>query len=387
MAAAAERLRQDVGEVHDPERRIDRLGAGQRAMAGMVHGDDGVGARRNRALGQAAMDRPFAILEFRRLAAASVGEAGTLHQLDQFEVGHGAQQLADAVDRGTDAEVLVDDDTALRLIDEARLQRLDVGGEEFADVAEIEERLFDVLLQLVEILGAGRAPGQHLRRPGLAEALEGAMAHLFIGRQVGFLELVDAAAVRCAADHVEVELERVEDIHDIEHNVRRPQHVAAGIEKDLGGPSFGRLQDLLQRLRGKLHAGQQPHRLRHVTEAAGRGGGADFARPTRIERLHLGDGDPLADVDALGAGRRTAGTAVTGVEPLLQAFRRRAAVQGQSREFADARLRLARVEADFARRRAGLEALAAAGAAIGRVGDQCFQPVGIGAQRPAARRL
>ena len=37
-----------VGEVHDLERRIDRLGAREGAVAGMVHGHDRVGARRHR---------------------------------------------------------------------------------------------------------------------------------------------------------------------------------------------------------------------------------------------------------------------------------------------------------------------------------------------------
>ena len=98
-------------------------------------------------------------------------------------------------------------------------------------MAQVERRRLDVLLQLVEILGAGRAPGQHLGGARLAEALEGAMAHALVGRQVGLLELVDAAAMGGAADHVEVELERVEDVHDVQHDVRRAQHVAAGIEQ------------------------------------------------------------------------------------------------------------------------------------------------------------
>ena len=255
-------------------------------------------------------------------------------------------------------------------------------------MAEIEERLLDVLLQFVEILGAGRAPGQHLGGAGLAEALEGAMAHAFISRQVGFLELVDPAAVRGAADDIEIELHRVQDIHDVEHDMRRAQHVAAGIEQNLCGPPLGRLQNLLQRLRRQLHAGKQPHRLRHVAEAVGGIGRAHLARPRHIKRLHLGDGHPLADVDPLRAGIGAASAAVTGVQPLLQPIRRRAAVACKIQQLSDAGFRFAGIEADLARRRADLEALAAAGTAIGRVGDQCFQPVGIGAHgRPPARRL
>ena len=284
--------------------------------------------------------------------------------------------------------MLVDHHAAPRLIGhEARPQRVEVGGQKFADMAEVERRRLDVLLQLVEILGAGRAPGQHLGGARLAEALEGAMAHALVGRQVGFLELVDAAAMGGAADDVEIELERVEDVHDVQHDVRRAQHVAAGIEQHLGGAPLGRRQDLLQRLRRQLHAGEQPHRLRHVAEAVGGVGGADVARPGRLERLHLGDGDPLADVDVLGAGGAAARAAVAGAQPFLQAVRRRAA-QGQGLELADALHGLGGIQADLARRRADLEALAAGRAAVGRFGRQCLQPFRIGAQdNPPGIRL
>ena len=353
-------------------------------MAGMVHGDDRVGAPIDRAPHQVAMDRLLTILELRGLAAARIREAGILRQLDQFEVGHGAQQVAHALHRGADAEMLMDHDAALRLLrGEARLQRVEVGGEEFADVAEVERRLFDVLLQLVEILGAGRAPGQHLGGARLAEALERAMPHPLIGGQIGFLELIDAAAMRRAADHVEVELQRVEDVHDVQHDVRRAQHVAARIEEHVGGAPLGRRQDLLQRLGRKLHAGQQPHGLRHVAETPGGIGRPLLHWPRRLQRLHLGDGHPLADVDLLGTGGGAARAAVAGTQPLVEQRRRGAAVARQRNQFADPLHGLAHVEPALAGRGAGLEALAAGRAAIGRLGNQRFEPVGIGThQRP-----
>jgi hypothetical protein len=243
-------------------------------------------------------------------------------------------------------------------------------------MAEIERGRLDCLLELVEVLGAGRAPGQHLGGARLAEPLEGAMAHPLVGRQVGFLELVDAAAMGGAADHVEVELQRVEDIHHVEHDVRRAQHIAAGIEQDVRGAPLGRRQDALQRLRRQLHAGQQPHRLRHVAEAAGGVGRPLGARPRRLQRLHLGDRHPLADVDALGAGVAAARAAVAGVEPLLQPSGRRPAAR-QGRQLADPQRRLAGIEADLARGRTDLETLAAAGAAIRRLGCQGLQPIRI----------
>jgi hypothetical protein len=100
---------------------------------------------------------------------------------------------------------------------------------------------------------------------------------------------------------------------------------------------------------------------------------------SRLERLHLGDGDPLADIDVLRAGSAAAGAAVAGAEPFLQAVRR-CATQGQGLELADTLHGLGGIEARLARRRADLEALAAARAAVGRFGGQCLQPFRIGAQ-------
>ena len=128
MAATAQRLGQDVGEVHDPQ-RIDRLGAGQRTMAGMVHGDDGVGAGRDRAFGQPAMDRLLALLELGGLAAAGIGEAGILLEFQQLEIGHRTQELGNARHRGPDAKMFVDDHAAPGLFaHEARPERVEVGG-------------------------------------------------------------------------------------------------------------------------------------------------------------------------------------------------------------------------------------------------------------------
>ncbi len=271
---------------------------------------------------------------------------------------------------------------------EPRLQGREVGGHEFADMAEVEGWCFDVLLELVEILGAGRAPGQHARGARLAEALEGAMSHALVGRQVGFLELVDTAAMGGAADHVEVELERIEDIHDVQHDMRRAQHVAAGIEQHLGGALLGRRQDLLQRLRRQLHAGEQPHGLRHVAEAVGGVGRPVLARPAGFERFQFGDGHPLANVDVLGTGVVAARAAVAGIEPLGERRGRRSAIARQGDQFADARFRLPGIEADLARRRTDLEALAATRAAIRGFRGERLQTISISAHgRAAARRL
>jgi len=276
--------------------------------------------------------------------------------------------------------MLVDHHAPCRLVDEARFQGVEVGGEKFADMAEVEGRRLDILLQLVEILGAGRAPGQHLGSTRLAEALEGAVAHALVGRQVGFLELIDAAAMGGPSDHIEIDVEAVENVHDIEHDVRRTQHIAAGIEQHLRRPPFGWRQDALQGLRGQLHAGEQAHRLRHVTEASGGGLGALLKRALALHRFQPGDGDPLADVDVLGTGVGAAAAAVARIEPEAELFRCSATAAGQRHQFAHSFFRCAGIEPDLARRRTDLEAFAAGDAAIGGLLGQGLQPFRVSAQ-------
>ena len=225
-----------------------------------------------------AMDRLLALLELGGLAAAGIGEAGILRQLAAARGwAPRSSSLRDARPpwrrcrdaRGSPRGACGWSATK-RAFSASRLaarnsltwpRSKDGASTSFSSSSKF---LVQVGHQVSTLAGAR-----------LAEALEGAMAHALVGRQVGFLELVDAAAMGGAADHVEVELERVEDVHDVQHDVRRAQHVAARIEQHVGGAPLGRRQDLLQRLRRQLHAGEQPHRLRHVAEAVGGVGRAD----------------------------------------------------------------------------------------------------------------
>jgi hypothetical protein len=75
--------------------------------------------------------------------------------------------------------------------------------------------------------------------------------------------------MRGTTDHVEIEFQRVEYVHDVQHDVRRAQHVAARVEQHVGGAPLRRRQDLPSASRTEAACWQQPHGLRHVTEAAG----------------------------------------------------------------------------------------------------------------------
>jgi len=57
-----------------------------------------------------------------------------------------------------------------------------------------------------------------------------------------------------AADHVEVELQGIEDVHDVEHDVRRAQHVAARVEQHVGGAPLAGQQGHLAEIGARFEA-------------------------------------------------------------------------------------------------------------------------------------
>src|SRR5262249_23570468 len=147
-------------------------------------------------------------------------------------------------------------------------------------------------------------------------------------------------------------------------------------------------QDLLQSLRGELHAGQQPHCLCHMPEAVG---GIDrplLARPASLQRLQLGDGDPLANIDILRTGSTATRTAVTGVQPLDKRFGWGSTTAREGNQLTHARLAPPGLETNLTRRRADIEAFATTRAAIGSFRRERLQTMSVSAHgRSAARRL
>jgi hypothetical protein len=198
---------------------------------------------------------------------------------------------------------------------EVRAQPVDVFREIVGDVIHIKHRRHPADFHFRELLLATRTPRQHAARARLAKTPERAPADLVVGLQIAVEKLVDTAAVRGAADDVIVDRQNIQQVHDAENDLRRAQDIAAGIEDHIGLAALGRRRDALQSVRGDLHAGQQPHRLRHRAETL-RG----IGRPCRqwllgFDVLQPRHRHPLPHVDVLGAGRRAVTTAVAGFDP------------------------------------------------------------------------
>ena len=272
--ARAERLGQEIGEVLHRE-GIARFRARQGAVAGVVERDEHLDAGRGSGLGDAGVEFALVLGMARGRAAAGVAEAALLRDLDELDIGHGGEQRGHALGDAGDALVLVDGDALARQVGaefgrQAR-QRLD---QELGDVAELESGLGVVVPVLAELLGAGRAPGQDALRRDLGEGIVSVARDLGVGVEIGLVEMIDAAAMAGPAHHLERDAERLQDVHDVEHEVRRPQHVAAGVEDEVRRAGAMLPVDAIERVRRRLHAREEPHRMRHGAEAPPRRLGA-----------------------------------------------------------------------------------------------------------------
>ena len=175
--------------------------------------------------------------------------------------------------------MLVDRDALARQVGaESGRHAVELLDEELGDVAELELRLRVVVPVLAELLGAARAPRQHALGADLGEGVVGVARDLLIGREIGLVEMIDAAAMARAAHHLVLDAERLEDVHHVEDEVRRAQHVAAGVEHEIGGAVAALRLDAVERLGRHLHAREEAHRMRHGAEAP----------PRRLGALGLG---------------------------------------------------------------------------------------------------
>ena len=211
----------------------------------------------------------------------------------------------------------------------------------------------------------GGAPRQHGRGAGGGQPVDRRVRHLAVIGEIAFAELIDAAALPDPAHHLVRDTELVEHVEAEQRDMRRPQHVAAGIEDDIGRrrARLGRAAEAGERLGRQLQPRQHAHAAAHRLE---------LAAPPRLQRRAVmrPPGEAArhlhheARVDAVRAGRDAIAAAAADLGPALRVVTARAAGD----QVDDRRRRLARIGAGDAARlghRAGAEAVAATRAGIG----------------------
>ena len=122
---------------------------------------------------------------------------------------------------------------------------------------------------LAQMQLAGGTPGQHLLWTEFCKALQRVALDTIAPAEVALgTEVRNATAMIHAPKHLVIQLHRLQDIHDIEDDVRRAQDIAAEIEDDISA-RFHRRREAGETpilLWHHLGAGEEPDRLCHALE-------------------------------------------------------------------------------------------------------------------------
>ena len=233
---------------------------------------------------------------------------------------------------------------------------------------------------LPELGLAARAPREHLPGAGAAEPLDRVEPDppraLGVSRPV----LEYPAAARWPAHHLVADPERIEDVEAKERDVRGPQHVAPGVEDDVGdgrGQPFAAPRpriDPRQQVRRKLHPRKDAHAPAHSGEDLS---AVAARRLAPLPAAHRGAGESEHEprIDAVGAG----GDAVAAPRADVRPGRRRAgalAPREQVHHPGDDPGCVRRIEPRGLDHRANLDALAAARAGVEHVRRPACEGVG-----------
>ncbi len=219
---------------------------------------------------------------------------------------------------------------------------------------------------------AGRAPRDHLSALALGQLVDRRLGHPAVGLGVARAQPHHAAAMARAAHHLPGHAERVHDVEREQRDVRRLQHVAAGVEHEVrplrrraraeARASVGHLSEPLEQRIVELHLGEIVHVAIDQAERLD----AALAQLGR-RRLRLGHGgardrEQEARVDAVVARAHAVPAHHAGVGPVARSLIAGAAAQ----DVDDAVDHGARRRGDAAWfcHRTGLDALAATRAGV-----------------------
>ena len=221
-----------------------------------------------------------------------------------------------------------------------------------------------------------RTPGHHL--PGLAagKLVHGVFGETARRRDIAGAHLHDAAAMARAAQHLIGDAERIHDVERKQRNVRSLQHVAAGVEHEVGrrlglGVAAGLLAQPREQFVVELH-------LRNVGDVARDLAEAVDALTPPLRRLilvsrhrHPRHAEHEARIDAVVAGLDAFAAEHARVRPFAR--RLRAVAGAQDVDDAGDHGDGLGVHAAGAGDRTDLDALAAAGAGVRHRLDACGQ--------------
>ena len=324
-----------------------------------------------------------------------------LMQVDQLDPGHGVQHLLGGFHHAGDAGMAVQRDPHLDALAQQRAQLSETIAQEEHERRHLERPRAAHPLDLrhrhfADLDLAGRTPRDHLSGLALRQLVDRRLGHPAVGLGVARAQPHHAAAMGRPAHHLPGHAERVHDVEREQRDVRRLQHIAAGVEHEVRPlrsraraetwASVGHLSEPLEQRIVELHLGEIAHvaidqaeRLDAALAQLGRG---------RLRFGHGGarDREQEARVDAVVAGAHAVSAHHAGVRPVARGFVAAAVAQ----DVDDAVDHGARRGGDAARSgdRTGLDALAATRTGVEHrvdaVGQGLFESDGHADSRPVS---
>ena len=168
-----------------------------------------------------------------------------LLQVDQHDAGTAAQNILGGGDHAADAGMLVQRDPHRHRLAKQRPQPVEVFVHEQRERRHLERFRAARLLRrrqrhFGELDVAGRAPRQNLAGLAVRQLVERALGEAAERSEVARAQLLNAAAMGRAAHDLIADAERIHDIERKKRDVRRLEHVAAGVEDEIGAGASGR---------------------------------------------------------------------------------------------------------------------------------------------------
>jgi hypothetical protein len=305
-------------------------------------------------------------------------------QIDDFNTGDRAQNVLGRFDDSMDARMAVQCDPHRHGLTQQRPQSVEILADEQREWRHFERprtaRLFDRRqCRLGELHLTRRTPRQHLPALAARKLVERAFGDTAGCRDVAGAHLHDAAAMRRSAHHLIGDAERIHDVEGEECDVRRLEHVAAGVKNEIrrlfcATRLLGALPQALQQCVIELDARQMRDLARNFAETID----AIFALYCRVgPARHL---DPRhvqqeARINAVVAGLDTFARENAGIGPFAGGLIALAGAHNVDDAVNDCGgiLQLFRRESAWPGDRANLNAFAATGAGIGHGQRARFQ--------------
>ena len=200
-----------------------------------------------------------------------------LLEVDQLNTRHGLQDVLGGFDHALQSGMSMQGDAHLHGLAQKRPEPVEIAAQKEHERGHLEGLRAAGLLdrgqgRLGELYVTARAPRHHLSRLAARKLVHGVLGESARCGDVSGTHLYDAAAMARTAQHLIGDSERIHDVERKERNVRGLEHVAAGVEHEIGrclglGVAAWLLAQAREQFVPELHLRNMGHLARDLAEA------------------------------------------------------------------------------------------------------------------------